>query len=108
MKITMPLFTIDTLQFSQRMQKAGLQKKAADELAEVIKETQTQSFNQVASTHDVMALKKDITSLEKEIKNLEIRLDQKIESLEHKLTTKMFLMLTAAVGAITWLDKIII
>ena len=34
---------MDTLQFSRRLQKAGLQKEVADELAEALKDVQLES-----------------------------------------------------------------
>jgi hypothetical protein len=57
---TMNLFAIDTLQFSNRMQKAGLEKKVADELAEAIKETQSQSLENVTTKQDLKILENDI------------------------------------------------
>jgi hypothetical protein len=57
---TMKLFSIDTLQFSNRMQKAGLKKETADELAEAIKETQSQSLENVATKQDIQILESDI------------------------------------------------
>ena len=64
---TTRLFTIDTLQFSNRMQKAGLQKETADELAEAIKETQSQSLENVATKQDVQLLRQDLKILENDI-----------------------------------------
>ncbi|MBU6140877.1 MAG: hypothetical protein KGP29_04930 [Proteobacteria bacterium] len=93
---TMPFFTVDTLQFSNRLQKAGLDRKISEEIAEAIKETQMQSTEGLATKLDIISVKKD----------LEI-LDHKIESLEYKLTVKMFVMLIAAVSLVTWLDKVI-
>ena len=57
---TMRLFTIDTLQFSNRMQKAGLQKETVDELAEAIRETQSQSLENVATKQDLKIFEQDI------------------------------------------------
>lgn len=93
---TMTFFTIDTLQFSKRLQAAGLEKKISEELAEAIKDTQTQSIEGLATKNDIALLKKDILNIE-----------QKIENVEHKIIIKMFFMLTAAVAAIAWLDKVI-
>ena len=39
----MSVITIDTLQFSRRLQKAGLQKEVVDELAEALKDVQLES-----------------------------------------------------------------
>jgi len=121
---TMPLI-IDTLQFSKRMQKAGLQQKVADEFAEIFREAQTQSLENLATKQDLKNLetinKQDLNNLEQ---RLDVRIDKleskfdsleskfgslesKFDSLEYKLTLKLFLMLTAAVGAITWLDKVV-
>ncbi len=85
----MTFFTLDTLQFSKRLQKAGLAKEISEELAEAIKDTQTQTVEGLATKQDLKIL------------------EQKIDVLEHKLVTKMFLMLSAAVALITWLDKVI-
>lgn len=63
----MNIFTIDTLQFSKRMQKAGLQPQIADELAEALKENQTQSVEGLATKVDIALLKQDINSLRQEM-----------------------------------------
>jgi len=67
----MNIFTIDTLQFSKRMQKAGLQKEVADELAEALKENQTQSIEGLATKVDIESVRKeirqDMTILQKDI-----------------------------------------
>jgi len=84
-----PFFIIDTLQFSKRLHKAGLDQKVAEELAEAIKDTQNQTVEGLATKQDLKIL------------------EQKIDMLEHKLVTKMFLMMTVAVAVIAWLDKVI-
>jgi len=93
---TMTFFTIDTLQFSKRLQKAGLDQKIAEELSEAIKETQNQSIEGLATKHDIALLKKDIQALE-----------QKIEAVKNDILIKMFLMQSAAIAIITWLNKVI-
>lgn len=97
---TMPFFTVDTLQFSNRLQKAGLERKIADEVAEAIKDTQTQTTEGLATKHDILLLKNELDAFRQVT-------EQKFESLEHKLTIKMFMMLIAAVSLVTWLDRII-
>ena len=101
--IAMPLFTIDTLQFSKRMQRAGLQQSIADELAESLKENCSASIDGLATKEDIHLLKTDISSLRSDMKLLE----QKIANVENKITIKMFVMLMAAVGSITWFDKMV-
>jgi hypothetical protein len=96
---TMPLF-IDTLQFSKRMQKAGMQQKVAEEFAEILRESQVRSLEDVAS-------KQDLKNLEQKLEIKIDKIESKIDNLEHKLTLRLFLMLSAAVGAITFLDKVI-
>lgn len=89
------------------MQKAGLQKEVAEELAEAIKESQTQSLDDLATKQDLKNLE---IRLDGRIDKLEAKIDgleSKIDSIEHKLTLKLFLMLTATVAVITWLDKIV-
>jgi hypothetical protein len=92
----MSFFTIDTLQFSKRFQKAGLEQRIAEELAEAIKDTQNQAIEGLATKNDILLVRKDLEVVE-----------QKIEASKHEILTKMFLMLTAAVGVIAWLDRVI-
>jgi len=56
----MSTVTIDTLQFSRRMQKAGLQKEVADELAEALKDVQLESTSTIVTKQDLELAKKDI------------------------------------------------
>ena len=64
---TMSFTTIDTLQFAKRMQKSSLDQKIAEELADAIKETQTQSLEGLATKQDIkmleQATKQDIKML---------------------------------------------
>ncbi len=96
---TMPLYFVDTLKLSKRLEKAGLQQKVAEELSEAIKDTHTQSLEGLATKQDLKNLE---IKLEKKIDILE----QKIDTLEYKMTSKIFAMLVVAIGVITWLDKI--
>ena len=85
MSTTMSLHIIDTLQFARRMQKAGLDQKVAEELAEAIKETQTQSVEGLATKQDLkdleLATKHDLKMIERDIKNLEQKIILKLGSL---------------------------
>ena len=155
------IFTIDTLQFSRRLQSAGLGAKIADEISEAIKDTQAQSLENVATKQDIREIKQDLKEIRHDLQILEQKFDQKIESLEqkfdqkidsleqkfdqkidfldqkidaleqkfdqkflaidqrfetfeqkfetleYKLTVKMFVAVIAAVSIVTWLDKII-
>lgn len=67
--LAMNLTSIDTLAFSKRMQKAGLAQKTADELAEALKETHSQSIENFATKSD----------LENKIDKSESKLEQKID-----------------------------
>jgi len=51
---------MDTLQFSRRMQKAGLKKEVADELAEALKDAQIESASTLVTKQDLELAKKDI------------------------------------------------
>lgn len=99
----MTLFTIDTLQFSKRLQKAGLDQKIAEELSEAIKDTQTQSVNGLATKHDISLMRKDFEVLEKKFDLLE----KKVDALEPRLLLRMFILMLAAVSIVSWLDKVI-
>jgi hypothetical protein len=67
--LSMNLTSIDTLAFSKRMQKAGLSQQTADELAEALKESQSQSIENFATKMD----------LDHKIDQSESKLEQKIE-----------------------------
>jgi hypothetical protein len=96
--LAMNIFTIDTLQFSKRMQKAGLQKEVADELAEALKENQTQSIEGLATKADIASVKADITSLE-------YRLEQKMELLKKDIIIKLGSLMAFGITIIVILIK---
>lgn len=96
----MPLYTLDTLQFSKRLIKAGLKKEIAEELSEAIKDNNSQSIKGLAT-------KADIREIKQEIKNLEGSLRKEIDSLEYKITSKIFVMLLVAIGVMNYLNKIL-
>ncbi len=66
------LSSIDTLQFSKRMQKAGLKGEVADEIAETFKEITVQSMENISTKQDIVSLrqemKQDIASFRQETK----------------------------------------
>lgn len=91
---------IDTLQLSKRMQKAGLDQKVADELAEVIKESNSHSTESLATKEDLKAIeqtskqdfklfeqmqKQDLKSLDQSIKSLDKDLRNEMESLRNEM-----------------------
>lgn len=78
--------TIDTLQITKRLQKKGLKTEAAEEIAEILKERESEAIKDLVTKTD--------------LRN-EIRL------LEQRITIKMGTMIIAAIAIITWLDKII-
>jgi len=100
---TMPLFAIDTLQFSKRLHKAGLDQKVAEELAEAMKDAHVQSLEGLATKNDIFLVRKDIDLVRKDIDL--VRKD--FETFGYKLSVGIFGMLVVAVSIIAWLDKII-
>ena len=60
------MFVIDTLEFSRDLEKAGMQKKVAETLAEKIKDAQFNSSQKLATKSD---LKSEIALLRQEIRN---------------------------------------
>lgn len=101
--MTMTYFSIDTLQFSKKLQKAGLASKVADEIAEVIKDTHSQASESLATKQDLRDVALDVKVLRQEFELIK----QKIDNLEHKLALKMFFLTLAAVTIVNWLDRII-
>ena len=100
MSTTMSLGFIDTLQLSKRMQRAGLAEEIANEFAEVFKETQSRSIENLATKEDLriidqsskqefklfeQASKQENTSLKEDIKALDQKIEQKIDSVRTDL-----------------------
>lgn len=59
------MFVIGTLEFSRDLERAGMQKKVADTLAEKIKEVQTNSSTEIATKDNIATA---IVMLKQEIK----------------------------------------
>ena len=77
--IAMNITTIDTLAFSKRMQKVGLEPRVADELADALKETHSQSIENFATKKDLdNKIDQSESKLEKKIDRLELRLGKTI------------------------------
>ncbi len=77
---------IDTLHFSKRMQKAGMQQDIAEELAEAIRESQFKSAETFATKDDMRLLRND---LKNDIDILEKDIDAKLETLKRDLLIKL-------------------
>jgi hypothetical protein len=125
----MTVMVIDTLQFSKRMQNAGLNQKIAEELAEAIKDSTSISTENIATKQDLQSVQKDVeivnkdiktveanlkkeikaveVNLRKEINTVEERLNSKIEAVSDKLVIKIGAMITIAVAVIAWLNTVI-
>ncbi len=96
------LFSIDTLQFSKRLQKAGMQKDVAEELAEALKENHSQSLEGLATKQDLFLAKQELQQ-EISLTRKELRYD--LEMLRKDLTIKMGGMMTLGVSVIALLIK---
>jgi hypothetical protein len=57
---TITMFIIDTLEFSRDLEKAGMQKRTAEALAEKMKEAQIKSSVELATKADIAMLKQEI------------------------------------------------
>lgn len=69
MSTAIHMFSIDTLAFSRRLEKAGMKKETAEALAEEIKEIQIQSSEALATKVDISRLENEIKLIKKEIQN---------------------------------------
>lgn len=85
---------IDTLQFSERLQKVGLEKTIANELAEAINEVQSQSIENLATKHDIDLVRKDIDLIRNEM-----------EILKKDIIIKLGTIMAGGVGIIAILIK---
>jgi hypothetical protein len=54
------MFIVDTLEFSRKLERAGMQRKVADTLAEEIKEAQIKSSVELATKSDIALLRHEI------------------------------------------------
>ena len=54
------MFIIDTLEFSKDLEKAGMQRKIAETLAEKIKEAQIKSSVELSTKADIVMLRQEI------------------------------------------------
>ncbi len=86
----MNITTIDTLAFSKRMQKAGLEQRVADELADAIKENHSQSIESFATKAD----------LEVKISQSESKLEKRIDQLELKIGKMIYLATALIISSI--------
>lgn len=50
---TFPMFTIDTLAFSRKLEKAGIKKETAEALAEAIQVAQAKSYEILTTKQDI-------------------------------------------------------
>ena len=116
---------IDILQFSKRMQNAGLSQKIAEELAEAIKDSTSISTENIATKQDLLAAQKDIEVINKDIKAVEVNLRkeinvtetnlrqeinivrQEIKMSEQRMIIKIGAMITMSVAVIAWLNSVI-
>ena len=103
MSTTMSLHIIDTLQFARRMQKAGLDQKVAEELAEAIKETQTQSVEGLATKYDLKMLEQ---ATKQDIKMLEQTTKQNLEILKKDIIIKLGSLIAVSVAILAALIKL--
>ena len=113
---------IDTLQFSKRMQNAGLNQKIAEELAEAIKDSTSISTENIATKQGLFSVQKDVEIINKDIKSLEINikkelnlrishsesgLRQEIKMSEQRMIIEIGAMITMSVAVIAWLNSVI-
>ncbi len=99
----MSFFTIDTLQFSKRMQKAGMPKEVSEELAEVIKETHTQTAEGFATKQDIQILER---GLRQDLQILEKGFRQDLELLKKDIIINLGSLLAIGIGIIAALIKL--
>jgi hypothetical protein len=81
----MTVMAIDTLQFSRRMQNAGLSQNIAEELAEAIKDSTSISTENIATKQDLQEVKRDIEITNKDLKAAVINLRHEIKTSESSL-----------------------
>ncbi len=93
---------IDTLQFSERLQKAGLERKIANELVETINEIHGQSIENLATKQDLLLTKNELKS---DINSLRTELKAEMDILKKDIIIKLGSLMAAGVGIIAILIK---
>lgn len=100
---------IDTLQFSERLQKAGLERKIANELVETINEIHGQSIENLATKQDIeslrVATKQDLLVVKNELKAEISSIRSEIEILKKDIIIKLGTIMAGGVGIIAILIK---
>lgn len=104
--ITHHFFTIDTLQFSKRLQKAGMSKEVSEELAEAIKDSATQSVDGLAKTQDILDIRKDILIVKKDISDVKNELELKMEMLKKDIILKLGSLMIVGISILAALIKL--
>lgn len=91
---------MDTLKISKRFEKVGLETKVAEELAEVISESQAQSRDDLATKNDILLLKNDLSSLEKNMK-------QEFKLIRSEIRNSMLMTVISLGGIIALIEKFV-
>ena len=117
--IAFNMFAIDTLQFSERLIKEGMEPKLAKVLVEEVKEIGDQFVDGLATKADLQDIKMKLKNLEMVLKNVEMELRGEIRDVRkdlqisiQNLLIKLDILIIGAsfavAGFIAWyLDKII-
>ena len=90
----MTTITFDTYHFVERLEKAGMPREQAVAFAEAQKESLAEALDSGLVTRS------DLSEAKAELKADIVRLENRIETLELRLTVKLGLFLSVAVGVI--------
>ena len=109
------MFTIiDTLEITKRLQNKGAKPELAEEFAEILKDTHSESIKNLATKQDLKDIKKDIKDVRKEVKDIrkevkdvkkEVKNDIKLVRSEIKIAMLTTIISLSAI--ITFIEKFI-
>lgn len=91
----------DSLGYVRRLEEAGVERRAAEAQAEVVRDF---IMDQVATKADVELIRTDMKHLEERLTE---RFDGKLDALEQRVTIKLGTLIVVGVGALLALDRVL-
>ena len=96
--------TIDTLQITKRLQSKGIKTEAAEEFAEIIKEREQNSFENLVTKDDLLATK---TDLENKIFDVRKDLKNEISPVRKEINLAMYKSIIAMGAIVVLIEKFV-
>lgn len=105
--------TVDTLKLARRFRDAGMPEPQAEVFAEALRETQEGGLAQLATRRDIedlgarLGLMNASFATKAELREEVLKLEHKLDTMEHRLTIKLGGMMVVAVGVVAAFVKLL-